>query len=425
MSADESPIVPRLRLAAGAGLPLLTLLLFTTKAAFEYPLGLMALLGAWQVVQSLRGRASPPDRRLLVLFGCLWLPMLLALPDALAPGPALQATASYLRLLLAGVFLMAVLEDAVVRRLIVLGTVGLGVFWALDGLIQYLFGRDLFGYPYDRTQLAGMFYPKMRLGHVLACLTPIYLDTVLHRARANLAWALLVVPLVAVILLSGKRVAWVMFGVACLGYLALLVLERRVRWRALLAGSALCLLTLGLIVGVNDPLRERLVTTLGLFSGQYERIDAATSNRLSLWRTALEMGLRHPVNGIGPRGYREVYMQYAAPEDFFRNTGRPGQTHPHQSLLEVSAETGLIGLAGYLAFLVLVLRFTWAAPAARPWALAALVAAFPLNSHLAFYGAYWSAFLWWLCAVALGLAARPASGPARAQTDRGAVGAVS
>jgi len=35
------------------------------------------------------------------------------------------------------------------------------------------------------------------------------------------------------------------------------------------------------------------------------------------------------------------------------------------------------------------------------WMLAAAIAAFPLNAHMALYASYWSTVLWWLLIVAL------------------------
>ena len=65
------------------------------------------------------------------------------------------------------------------------------------------------------------------------------------------------------------------------------------------------------------------------------------------------------------------------------------------------AETGLIGLGGYFLFLYLLL---WGfmrrgnRAAEFPYLLPVLVALFPLNAHMAFYGSIWASVSWWLIA---------------------------
>ena len=113
----------------------------------------------------------------------------------------------------------------------------------------------------------------------------------------------------------------------------------------------------------------------------------------------------HPLNGVGVRSFRYAYPAYAAPGDDFVDPARgTGAAHAHQIVLEVASETGAIGLLGWLAGVVLAWR-AWrrADAAARSRAFApgvALVAmTFPLNTHLAFYSAWWGLLFWWLLSL--------------------------
>ena len=86
-------------------------------------------------------------------------------------------------------------------------------------------------------------------------------------------------------------------------------------------------------------------------------------------------------------------------------------------LLEVTAETGFLGLAGFVAYLCVLARVGWTAPRDAqtrmlPYALGLAGAYFPINSHLALYSAYWSQLLWLLIALycaALAAARAPAA----------------
>jgi O-antigen ligase len=156
--------------------------------------------------------------------------------------------------------------------------------------------------------------------------------------------------------------------------------------------------------------------TLLAFADTPQGLDTALSGRMDIWNTALKMLAAHPVNGVGVRGFRYAYPQFARADDHFLTDEAcgPGEgaCHPHQIVLEVLDETGVIGLALWLAGAALAARM-WrrAAPEAhlRAWpaGLALFVMLFPLNTHLAFYSAWWGLLFWWLLALWIA-ASRPA-----------------
>ncbi|MCC7412957.1 MAG: O-antigen ligase family protein [Gammaproteobacteria bacterium] len=394
--------------ALAAGLVLLTLAAFSTKALFNWPAAVMTLLGLARLVRAPRVTlAEPAVCTLLTVFACLWLPMLLALPDAVEPARSARTVFGYLRFPLAGIYVVVALAEARTRRIVLLGSAGIATFWCADGLLQFLSGRNLLGYPYQGTQLSGMFHPTYRLGIVLAALAPLYLQWVRELGRRVPAAWLLAALFVVIVFLSGKRSAWIMFAFA-LAVWTLVQLRTSALRPGHALGAVIAAAALVALVGSSyAPIAARVDKTLELFSGDYRQMDSATAYRLPLWLTARNMALAHWVNGIGPRGYRYVYREYAGPGDFWiEEHGTTGQTHPHQMTLEIAAETGVIGLGGFAVALLLLgrrlggcMRRDDAVGAA--WLGCVLVAVFPLNAHLAFYGTYWSAFLWWLLPVAL------------------------
>jgi O-antigen ligase len=148
-------------------------------------------------------------------------------------------------------------------------------------------------------------------------------------------------------------------------------------------------------------------------------IDYASSGRLDIWRVTATMIAAHPVVGVGVRDFREAYPHYAAPNDHFVTEEAcgvgEGACHPHQIVLEVLGDTGVVGLLLWLAGVALALR-AWRSvdPEARrrafPVTVALAVTVFPLNTHFAFYSAWWGLLFWWLLALwcaALYLCDRP------------------
>jgi len=149
----------------------------------------------------------------------------------------------------------------------------------------------------------------------------------------------------------------------------------------------------------------RVQRTLLLLRGTPSAVDEASAGRLRIWRTAARMAAAHPLNGVGVRGFRYAYPQFAQAGDAFVNAhGDEGAMHAHQLVLEILSETGIAGLLAWLAGSALAIR-AWhkAAPSARRRAFAPALAlaamCFPLNTHFAFYSAWWGLLFWWLLAL--------------------------
>jgi len=402
--------------AAAALLIVLSYALLVTEHAVHYALALLMLGGLVVAIRAPRSLWTDPALRAFSLaFLCLWLPMLASLPDAVNRGHAIKTTFAYLHFWPAGLCIVLAAREARLGRWILAAVALLIAFWLTDALLQLATGRDLFGHPPAGNILTGAFYPKQRLGLVLAVMTPVYFIGVAALARRwPPAW-LLLLPLFLVILLSLKRTAWIMLAVALAGLLWLACARRQGGLCRAMLGMLLALtLLVGGVLAVDPALRSRVAETAGILSGDFDTMDRASSYRLTLWRTGWRIGLAHPINGVGPRGYRYAYPDYAPPGDFWLLRGN-GQTHPHLMALEVGVETGALGLIGYALFLWLLLRRLRVAEdeIQAAWGIGALAAVFPLNAHLALYGSYWSTLVWLMTALAFATASRqsPPSAP--------------
>ena len=392
-----------------------TLALFATETLFNVPFWLMAVAGLYLSVKAPRALWREPVLRLAgLLFLCIWLPQLLALPDAANLGRSLETVIAYPHFYFAGVYMLRALQDRQTRHRLEMAISIIVTVWIADALVQYVAGADLFGYPYRPGQLTGMFYPKISLGHLLAVLAPVYFETVRQRCGGRpWLWLLAALVLLTVVLLSGRRVAWLMTGISFAGYILYLYRINAMSLRTIALVFAIGVLGGGAVLATNPAVARRTAVLLGLFSGNAKDMDQATSHRLPLWGTALHIASSHWINGVGPRGYRYVFREYAGDDNFYLRNGGDGQTHPHQLVLEVATETGAIGLSGLICFWWLFVTAGWrrlqATLDGAPWLIAGLVAWWPLNAHMAFYGSYWSSVSWWV--LLLLLAPRGASAP--------------
>ena len=384
--------------------------LLPTKNMWNVPIILMAVAGLVMLATSWRAIWGARAARLMgLVFLCLWLPMLPALVTAADFDHSLMTAAKFLRLPLAGVFMVSVVSSRLNRRNLIFAIFGLQLFWCADALLQFALGQNFFGHPWRGHRITGLFYPKLHMVLVLAAFLPIYLEAVRRLATHRTTYWVLLIPVLLVLTLGGGRNAWIMASIGGVLYGAFVIVPTatRVVWRRVLVGIAAGAVVLGLMYQSIPMFERRVDNTLGLFGGDFQAMDIASARRMSLWRTALVMFEDNWLTGIGPRGFRHAFVDYAEPDGFWMRRESPGATHPHQLILEVGTETGVLGLIGYLVALGMLLStFARAGPEARnrmmPWFVAFILAWFPLNSHMAFYGSYWSNVGWWLLCAYVG-----------------------
>jgi hypothetical protein len=340
-----------------------------------------------------------------LLFLCIWIPIVISVPDSFWLEKSLGVAASFPRIYLAGIYLIWVLADELARKRLLRLAAWLLLFWTADALIQAVIGYDLLGYRYPE-RLNGIFGPSnWKLGLTLAMLAPIVWEYV---AREGSKWQLALAWLgtAAVVMLGNNRESWVVFAIATLLW----------GWRY--AGSRgfhplRMMIPMGLagivvVMGAyqaNPKFAERVDTTLRALDFSYEGLNAATNLRMHLWSNSLKVIENHPVNGIGVRAYRYAYVKFAETDDPYITPQGTGMAYAHQLVLEVASETGLIGLAGLLMFLMIYLRLGKTGQMGNSLALATWVGAtawlFPLNTHSAFFSAYWSLLIFWMVAISI------------------------
>lgn len=166
--------------------------------------------------------------------------------------------------------------------------------------------------------------------------------------------------LLAALLMSWSRGAWLGFGAA--GLVMLFAWPRRM-WIGLA-----CVLG-GLLLGATalqfNLLPGAITTRLLGFTDFVQTFDVrgvditpdnfAVIERLAHWQAAQEMARYHPVLGVGLGNYEPVYPAY-------RLVNWPYPLgHAHNIYLNMLAETGILGLSAYLTLWVVIFWQTWRA----------------------------------------------------------------
>lgn len=397
--------LPRATWAAVLVVAVLVLLPVGIGAA-TLPVALGAIAGlllAWRQRHTLSADAGVCLA--VALFACYWLPALVSAFDSIAPGKSWGTVGGLLRFLPFVVFACLALRDARLWPRITLAIGAILALWLLDAWVQAFTGYGISGAS-DPDRLSGIFGAgNLKLGPVLAVLSPFVLAAARERfGRAGLvvAFVFALVP----ILLAGERSGWLMYALVVLAFVWREARSplRFAGWSS--AAAALSALPIFIALHASPAFEARVDRSLRALQGTEAAVDYASSGRsMHIWPTALRMVEAHPVNGVGVRAFRYAYARYAATGDTFANADPDeGALHAHQIVLEVLSETGAIGLALWIAGFA----FAWRAwrradtdSRARAWApaLALAVMTFPLNTHLAFYSAWWGLVFWWLLAL--------------------------
>ena len=143
--------------------------------------------------------------------------------------------------------------------------------------------------------------------------------------------------------------------------------------------------------------------------------DSASRERSEMWRTAWRMILDRPIQGHGLNTFMANYSHYAS-----NPASQPA--YAHNCFLQITAETGLVGLATFLLFLAGLGAFTWKALKVsdrelssedQPTrilliGLAAALLAFLVQSFLDtnLYALRQAALFWTLAGMTLGISSR-------------------
>ncbi len=385
---------------------------FISKALYNYPVGIMALVGIYIVISGPKLLLNDNTiKSFTLIFLCIWLPQVVSLFNAVDIKHSLHTVIPYLRFLFAGIFIITLIAKDQKRIDFVIKIIFFMVlFWSIDGAIQFFFKKDIFGYPWESGQITGMFYPRNTIAHICAILSPFVFLYIYDNLIQKKYLILSVIPLFFVVLISGRRAAWVMLVLTSLSFLAYGLIyfkDKKLFTKYICIITVLLSLIFGVMLNSHQPLKTRVNVTQGIFSGDYKAFNDATALRLSIWDTAYSIFKDNSAIGIGPRGFRHIYDEYAKPGDIFVETKLP-PTQPHLLGLEILCETGVVGFIGYIFFITYLCIFIFKRRTKKylvPYLIPVLVAVFPLNAHMAFYGSVWASVIWLLISLCYAKAA--------------------
>ena len=207
----------------------------------------------------------------------------------------------------------------------------------------------------NRLVVLGMNTIQMSRGALLIPLLGIAFVLPERRRLASVVTVVLIPASFVVAIASGSRgplLVLVLMGLAAaIGYMARL---HAIRWRLVggVAGLALASIFVTSIAAPNLPAQSLgRFSSLGDFIGSGLSGDPAAAGgetsataRVRLFQYAIEMFVERPLIGAGTGGFAALSRSALGPD---------ADTYPHDAILQVAAEFGLLGLALFLGVIVL------------------------------------------------------------------------
>ena len=361
----------------------------------EVPILILAVWGLYKLISQFSAIKSQAWFKSFswFYFGFFLLAVVSSL-DSYWPEKSWLVSLSSVRFYLMGLLLLSHPKSSELLTTIIAWVAVLMIIWSVDALFQAGIGFNLLGLESYPGRLTGVFGQNVKLGPVLALFLPLVLIQS-YQLTHGLRW-LLVALVIVVVLLSGTRSAWLMAA-----FVMAMFWWHHVRGRRLvlmLKVTGLSLLGLTALWFMSDDFQQRVERSVQVFQGDMQAIDYALADRLPIWKTAVNMFQDHPINGVGARAFRKAYIDYAESDDVWVAQKGSG-LHAHHWILEILAETGIIGLLLLVAMIVSVVKHTrscFQGNMVWPFAVALMAALLPVVSLYSLFSSFWSICLWWL-----------------------------
>ena len=242
------------------------------------------------------------------------------------------------------------------------------IFVLLDTLIQYFFGKDIFGFETGNshgTRLSGPFGDEYVVGAFIAkffFISLMYLHINYNKKKFQLYIVLFFSISLLVVFLSQERSAFFIFILASVFYFIFARLNLKIKFYTL----AITVLLISTILYNNDSYKNKYYKLtsqqLGISKVPHQYNSYKNFQTDSFWDsrygahflTAIEIFKDNKFTGAGAKNFRKICSleKYASIDSNYYEDRC--NTHPHNIYLEILSELGLFGFILFCLFILFV-----------------------------------------------------------------------
>ena len=221
----------------------------------------------------------------------------------------------------------------------------------LDGYVQYLFKKNLFGYPlYNEYRVSSFFGSELILGSYLSRFFPIlfglfvFFDQIKKNKLLLSFVSLIFILSEGLIFLSGERLALFFMNLSAIFIILMLKHYRVYRFWTYVASLTLIILLLNLFPSAKERFLDQ--TIYDFTRNKDDTIYIFSKPHNDMYTTAYRIFLDNKYLGVGPRQFRKECDKYSVSE-------YSCETHPHNTYMELLYEAGIFSFS--IIFFVFVL----------------------------------------------------------------------
>ncbi len=217
-----------------------------------------------------------------------------------------------------------------------------------DSIFQKIYGFNIIGINMHHSiRVSSFFGEELILGSFVVKIMPIILVFfyVFYKDISKIYSLILLLISLIIILLSAEKTSLILMIIFSL--LFFVVIDFSIRSKIIIVLGFFSILLL--IVSVNEPIKKRIYDQLITNSGGGKYI--YTKMHDSHFRTAYKMFIDKPIFGHGPKMFR-----FKCSDEKYNVDVYSCSTHPHNFILQILSETGLVGLCFLIIFYTSIIK---------------------------------------------------------------------
>ena len=219
----------------------------------------------------------------------------------------------------------------------------------IDSIIQFLFGYNLIGLVNnDKFRVTSFFGKDEILGSYVARLFPFIISLIIFSIEkydlkiSSIKFLLLFFSASIIVLLSGERTALALFILSIFLMFFTCNKIKKLIFKILIVITVSAIAILSTSETVKKRMFDQTINQLGL-TKKSERLVIFSKTYEGHYMLALKMFKQKPILGHGPKTFRKFCSE---PENYINEVACT--THPHNILMQLLAETGLLGTLIYI-----------------------------------------------------------------------------
>lgn len=224
---------------------------------------------------------------------------------------------------------LAIKEAETAKKILVFSIIGItvgGLYLIYQGLVDHIRAAGFFGHPMTFAGYFCIYLPILFIS---------FLEKKISGRWQWLAGCLFILNSVA-LMFNLTRGAWL----AVASVVLLILIYYILKCNKLAVLSLIVLIAFGASISSYPPFIKRLGS---ITDANYQ----SNTERILIWHSAFNMFKDHPVTGVGLGQYKDNYQH----KYISHKAKEPKLSHAHNNFMQMLAENGIIGFAGFLTLI--------------------------------------------------------------------------